>query len=46
MLKQVSLRLEEELVKRIKKICIDKGITFQEAVRTSLEKMDKDNESG
>jgi len=45
MLKQVPIRLEEEFVKRIKKICLVKGMTFQDAAKVSLEKWVKDNES-
>ena len=46
MLKQVPVRLEEELVKQIKRICIEKGMTFQDAAKVSLEKWVEDNESG
>ena len=37
MLKQVSVRLEVDLIKTVKKRCIETDISFQEAVRQSLE---------
>ncbi|MGG3451011.1 ribbon-helix-helix protein, CopG family [Domibacillus aminovorans] len=37
MLKQISVRLEEELIKTVKKSCLDKNISLQEAVRQALE---------
>lgn len=37
MLKQVGVRLEEELIKKVKIACLEKDIPFQEAVRQSLE---------
>jgi len=45
MLKQVPVRLEEELVKQVKRICIEKGMTFQDAAKQAIEKWTKDNES-
>jgi len=35
-LKQANIRLDEEFLKEIRKACIDKGITFQEAVKIAL----------
>jgi len=42
-MKAVTIRLPEELIKEIKIICINKGVTFQDAVKQGLEiwKMDK-----
>ena len=37
MLKQVSVRLEVDLIKTVKKRCIETDISFQEAVRQPLE---------
>lgn len=36
-MKAVTIRLPEELIKEIKIICINKGITFQEAIKQGLE---------
>lgn len=36
-LKQVNIRLEDDLIKKVKKICIDKDISFQDAVKEALE---------
>ena len=36
-MKQTGVRLPEELIKQIKKACIDKGISFQEAIRIAAE---------
>ena len=44
MLKQVPIRLEEEFIKRVKRICIDKGVTFQDVGRKLFEKWVKENE--
>jgi len=44
MLKQVPIRLEEDFVKRIKIICIKKGITFQDVAKMLLEKWVEENE--
>lgn len=42
-LKQFPIRLDEEFLKDVKKVCIDKGITFQDAVKMALEKWLKEN---
>jgi len=44
-LKLVAVRLDEELIKEVKKICIDEGKTFQDTVKELLEKLVRDNES-
>ena len=44
MLKQVPVRLEEDFVKRVKILCIQKGISFQEIVKVLLEKWLEENE--
>lgn len=44
MLKQVPVRLEEDFVKRVKILCIQKGISFQEIVKMLLEKWLEENE--
>jgi len=36
-MKQVNVRLEETLIKEVKRICLEKDITFQDAVRIALE---------
>jgi len=43
-LKQINVRLDEDFLKEIKKKCIDKGITFQEAVKIALEKWLQENQ--
>jgi len=35
-LKQTNVRLDEEFLKEIRKVCIDKGISFQDAVKIAL----------
>lgn len=42
-MKQINVRLDEDFLKEIKKKCIDKGITFQDAVKMALEKWLKEN---
>ena len=42
-MKQINVRLDEEFLKEIRKVCIDKGITFQEAVKIALEKWLEEN---
>jgi len=44
MLKQVSIRIDDELIKQVKKVCIDKGITVQDATKMLYEKWVKENE--
>jgi len=36
-MKQTGVRLPEELIKKIKIICIEKDISFQEAIKTAAE---------
>jgi predicted DNA binding CopG/RHH family protein len=43
-LKQINVRLDEELLKKIKIICVTKELTLQEVVNTLLEKWVKENE--
>ncbi|MCP1355034.1 ribbon-helix-helix protein, CopG family [Aneurinibacillus migulanus] len=45
MLKQVSVRIEEDLIKTVKKVCLDKDISFQEAVRQALEEWLKESDN-
>ena len=35
-MKQTNVRLEEDFLKEVKKACIDKGISFQDAVKEAL----------
>lgn len=42
-LKQTNVRLEGDFLKEIKKICIDRGITFQDAVEEALTEWLKKN---
>ena len=35
-MKQTNVRLDEEFLKEIRKVCIDKGISFQDAVKIAL----------
>jgi len=42
-LKQINVRLDEDFLKEVRKICIDKEITLQEAVKIALEKWLKEN---
>jgi len=42
-LKQLNIRLDEELLKTVKKVCIDKDIAIQDAVKIGLELWLKDN---
>jgi len=35
-MKQINVRLDEEFLKEVKKVCIDKGISFQDAVKVAL----------
>lgn len=44
MIKQVPIRLEEDFVKRIKIICINKGLTFQDVAKMLFEKWVEENE--
>ena len=41
---KVEIRLEEEFLKRVKIICVKKGITFQDAVKMLLEKWVEESE--
>jgi len=43
MLKQVSIRIDDALMKQVKKICIDKGITVQDAATALFEKWVEEN---
>jgi len=36
-MKQVNVRLDENLIKEVKKICLEKEISFQDAVKEALE---------
>ena len=42
-MKQINVRLDEDFLKEVRKICIDKEITLQEAVKIALEKWLKEN---
>ena len=44
MVKQFPIRLDEELAKRIKIICIKKGTSFQETAKELLVKWVEENE--
>ncbi|WP_412676411.1 ribbon-helix-helix domain-containing protein [Aneurinibacillus migulanus] len=44
-LKQVSVRIEEDVIKTIKKVCLDEDISFQEAVRQALEEWLKESDN-
>lgn len=35
-MKQINVRLDEEFLKEVRKVCIDKEISFQEAVKIAL----------
>lgn len=36
-MKQVNIRLDEKLIKEVKQKCLDKEITFQDAVKINLQ---------
>lgn len=35
-MKQVNVRIDEELIKKVKRICLEKNISFQKAVELAL----------
>jgi antitoxin component of RelBE/YafQ-DinJ toxin-antitoxin module len=45
-LKLVAVRLDEELIKDVKKICIDMGMTFQDTVKELLERLVIEKQGG
>jgi len=44
MLKQLNIRLEDELIKKVKVLCIKKDVNIQDTVKSLLELWVKDNE--
>lgn len=41
--KQVNVRLEESLIKEVKRICLERDMTFQQAVSQALTKWVNEN---
>lgn len=42
-MKQINVRLDEDFIKTIKKLCLEKDITFQKAVELALTNWVKQN---